>query len=166
MRGSERGGSGGGILKFGFNEEFVSERQDTLDGKCLDFDFDEIDRRLQGLPDAPTEADLQVAATALMELLRWCVVKEDGTLFGQRMTYRRAVALLWVIRPDAFSDTPSLARLAKRICVNKVALSIHSAAAHRDFVIRNRAQSHASNFNPNKDGALPAHHDETEESNE
>lgn len=156
-------------MKAAFVEDLDSEHQDPLDAKHSDFDFAEIDRRLQGLPDAPTESDLQTAATALLELLRWCVVKDDGSLLGQKLTYRRAVAVLWCIRPDAFSETPSLARLAKRMRVNKVSLSVHSAAAHRKFGIRNRAQSHAANFNPNKDDALSAHdheelhtHDETE----
>ena len=148
-------------MKQAFIEALDSEHQDPLDAKHVDFDFDEIDRRLLGLSETLTESDLQKAATALIELLRWCLVNEDGSLRTQRLAHRRAIALLWCIRPDAFEGTPSLTRLAKRMRLDKVSLSLHSAAAHRKFGIRNRAQSHGSNFKPAPD-SLPAHEEDNE----
>ena len=148
-------------MKQAFVEDFDSEHQDPLDAKHVDFDYDEIDRRLLSL--SLTESDLQKAATAMIELLRWCLVDEDGSLLKQRIAHRRAVSLLWCIRPDAFANTPSLATLAKRMRLDRVLLSIQSAAARRKFGLRNRAHSHGSNFKP-ASAALTAHPDHIDES--
>jgi hypothetical protein len=54
-----------------------------------------------------------------------------------------------------------LAEVARRLEISKVVLSVHSAAAHRKFGIKNRAQSHGGNFK--EEAALPAHTDHDQE---
>lgn len=64
----------------------------------------------------------------------------------QRAVATRLLGLAWTIDPSLIDGSPSLSKLATKIGCHKVVLSVHSAEAHRDFGIQNRAQSHGWNF--------------------
>jgi len=133
-------------LKAEFHEDFESEHQDELDGKHVSFDYDEIDRRLQGVREELGEA-FPAAATGATEILRWCAVNEAGEVFAERIAYRRLMAILWCLSPAIFKGSPSLTELARRLgLANKATLSIHTAEVRRRFGIHNRAQAHGHNF--------------------
>ncbi len=134
-----------------FNEEVVSPTVDPLsvDDRFTDFDW-------AGLEEALGEAgrELEVAdarrqaADAVGILLRWLAKPEghSGTsgIYGRnfdRTVGRRALAMVWVIRPDLV-DSASLAHLSRELGLTRAGMSFHAAKFSREFGIHNRVQPH------------------------
>ncbi len=152
-------------MKAAFVEDLDSEHQDPLDAKHLDFPWDEIERVCDGIRVDIGDEKYQQLGGALIEILRSIIGAKLPRRGIDREIGRRLVAFAWTLRPDLIEGSPSLAEIARALDCNKVTLSLHSAQARRNFGIRNRAQSHAANFNPNKNDALPAHYEEGNEDN-
>jgi hypothetical protein len=124
-----------------FHEDFVSQHLDTLDGKREDFPFDAID----GFPEKLTDDQFDMVGRALSHVLRFvadvAIKPRAHELIGLR-----AVAALWVIRPDFF-DGLSQAEIAELLgCKNRMDISRHASEFSKLFAIRNRGQSHGWNF--------------------
>jgi hypothetical protein len=130
----------------GFHEDFQSDHADQLDLRTQDFDWDEVFRRVDGLKDSLSESDYDRLGTALDEIFRWVIGDPKTPKESERKIGLRFIGLAWCLRPDFFDGSPSLTEIARRIDRNKVTLSVHSADAHRKFGIKNRGQSHGSNF--------------------
>lgn len=153
-------------MKTDFDENRVSELEDTLDAKHIDFDFEQVDALLKNSTDHLEPGEYDRLSQALNVLIAWIIGDEKTPPRSELQIARRVIGLAWAINPMFFADSPSLSEIARRLKIHKVVLSIHSAQAHRDFGIRNRAQSHGSNFKQNKGTTLSAHDHENEETND
>ncbi len=131
-----------------FHEDFQSDHADALDLRTQDFDWDEVFRRVDGLKESLSESDYDRLGTALDEIFRWVIGDPQTPQGSERRIGMRFIGLAWCLRPDFFDGSPALSEIARRMKENKVTLSIHSADAHRKFGIKNRAQSHGSNWRP------------------
>lgn len=85
---------------------------------------------------------------AVRSMLVWLLeVNDEAKPPGARTIARRLIGLAWTLDPSLL-EGKSITAIAKELGCHKVVLSIHSAAAHRQFRIRNRGQSHGWNFKP------------------
>lgn len=133
-------------MKSDFHEDFQSERADPLDAQSMEFDFDALDVGIERADLSDSEHyRLGVAIRAVVE---WLIGTNRIKPRSDKLIGRRAIALAWALNPALIEDSPSLSEIARRLKCNKVALSLHSADAHRKFGIRNRGQSHGWNFKP------------------
>lgn len=149
-------------MKTDFKENFESDKLDPLDGKHVDFDHGEIDRRLGWVEavnavGALSDADYERLGTVVGELVRFVIRERKAGKHTFEMIGRRFVGLAWSIRPDFFEGSPSLSELARRTKLGKVQLSMHAADARREFGVHNRAQSHGSNFKPKEQTPVDDH---------
>ena len=128
------------------SDESLYLHRDLLDAKDTDFPWSEIFARLDGDDAEQADRNYVDLSFALTEILTWITQAKSGALNPPIVAQRRAVSILWLIRPDLFDGSPSLTALAKKLSIHKVALSVQSATARRRFRIRNRASAHASNF--------------------
>jgi hypothetical protein len=155
-------------MKRDFNEEYVSEHQDELDGKKLDFDYDAVDLALGFVNETVEDRDLPAMAAAVKMLLAMIVEGRYNPRHHHRSAWvnrisRRALMLAWVLDPSLIEGSPSLSEVARDLKCHKVTLSVHSAEFRRRLGIHNRAQSHGWSFDPDKDPTtLTAHPDDIE----
>lgn len=134
------------------NDWLDDQQPEPLDGAYHDFDWNALSEWLdENIEEAKRNYDS--LSYALAVVLRWLLGDHQSIIRGRRfkqVVAHRVVALAWILKPELFEDTPSLAVLAKRIKISKVNLSKHTARASRHFGIRNRAQRHAWNFKRKK----------------
>lgn len=125
-----------------FDETRV-EDLDALDGRSIDFPWEELFSRIDNQPEDLRAELRQDLAAGLGEMLRW-LIRGDGQ---DRLYVRgqiagcRAIALAWVLSPDIFDGTPSLCALAERLGVPRATLSRHTADVTKRWGILNRAQA-------------------------
>lgn len=127
-----------------FDECRVSASLDPLDGRKVDFPFEEVFAALDGATsrNALSGDELQRMAAALGETLRW-IVGLPKDRHATKGIARRAVALTWIIAPDQF-DGKSLASLARKLGIPKNTMVQSSGEASRRFGVRSRGQQHAA----------------------
>jgi hypothetical protein len=91
----------------------------------------------------PYDADrYQDAAGALREMLRWVGEPLANDRRHPIRTFRnRAVALLWVVNPDAVGGLSARA-LARRMGMRASTLTVFTAQVRDRFGIRNRFSAH------------------------
>ena len=114
---------------------------DPLDSHALDFDWDELHRRLGETKKERADA-IAGAARAWKEILRFCVRGNMNDPRYVKGAGLRVVALAWVISPEIFEGSPSLAALAERLGCTGANLSGYTAEFSRLFHVTNRAQKH------------------------
>ena len=97
------------------------------------------------------ESDYLKLVKALRAIFRFILSAERGTKGEKlgKLASRRLLALLWVIDPAFFSDSPSLSALAARVGVHKMSLSKHAAQVGKTFGVKNRFQ-HAHDWRKGK----------------
>jgi len=139
-------------MKEPFDEARVSERRDPLDARSCEFDWDALAALLQEPAEGErghSEPDLQHLAIVLRRIFGWLTADAaTPSRHLDRLIGRRALAMVWSVRPDIIQENPSLASLAKRIGVTRAALSWHAADFSREFRIKNRSQiAHGSAWN-------------------
>lgn len=129
-------------MKQPFREDQVSRHQDTLDGRVGEFDWRALASLLGEVDDAdPKAPDIALLGEVLNRLLAWLTA--DAKVSARkldRLIGRRALVMVWVIRPDLIKGTPSLAKMADLLGLTRAALSAHAAEFSRQFGIRNRPQ--------------------------
>lgn len=130
----------------GFQEDFISQHLDPLDGhrEAQDFDYDAVDRALGSKVEEMDAESVAQLAKALTVILQWlCEVQLDKD--SDRAMGRRAMAMAWVVNPNLFGGM-SLSELAEVLGTHKMNLSRHASDFSRLFHVRNRGQSHGWNF--------------------
>jgi len=124
-----------------FREDYQAPEA-TADARTQEFDWVGLEVMLGEAPASPSGRDLVMMAEALSRLFAWLV---DGKRMPKRgldrIIGRRALAMVWVVRPDLIAGTPSLAKIAKDLGQSRAGLSWHAAEFSRVFGIRNRAQA-------------------------
>ena len=124
-----------------FRDDYSSPKA-TSDARAQEFDWVGLEAMLGESPASPSGRDLVLMAEALSRLFAWLV---DGKRLPHRgldrIIGRRAIAMVWVVRPDLIEGTPSLAAIARRLGQTRAGLSWHAAEFSRVFGIRNRAQA-------------------------
>lgn len=127
-------------MKQPFNEARHSPHADPLDARVSEFDWSAL------LDDPQTDEDVrrqafELAAEAIHRLLVWLTSKAATPRRNlDRLIGRRALAMVWVLRPDLIEGSPSLAKLARRIRSTRAGLSWHTSDFSRVFQLKNRAQ--------------------------
>lgn len=137
-------------MKPEFHEDYQSPHVDPLDGRVLDFDWPQLERLLEEVE--PTDArtpDISLLGEVLCRLFGWLTHGKKLPSEGlDRLIGRRAIAMIWVIRPDLIEGTPSLATLAKQLGETRAGLSWHASDFTRVFGLRNRGQAAGWNRKP------------------
>jgi hypothetical protein len=106
------------------------------------FDWEVLYRLCDGAQQLP-EPDREKLCRVLHEIFHFVVVNGGG-LDG---IARRAVALSWVVNSDLW-DGKSAAQVARYLGCPPQRLHEATGAVRRRFGIKNPAQDHAGNFNP------------------
>lgn len=137
-------------MKPEFHEDYRSPHVDPLDGRVLDFDWPQLEQLLQEAEQADARApDISLLGEVLCRLFGWLTHGKKLPAEGlDRLIGRRAIAMIWVIRPDLIEGTPSLATLAKQLGETRAGLSWHAADFTRVFGLRNRGQAAGWNRKP------------------
>jgi hypothetical protein len=137
-----------------FYEEYVSPHQDPLSPTHADFDFDAVARSLGEI--IPSDNDPEEASDITPELVRafkrifeFCLNIDINKKVATELVGRRLMALAWVINPSLFEDSPSIRELNRRLGFQGSTMRMLTGEASRAFGIRNRAQGHAWNYDPN-----------------
>ena len=130
-----------------FHEDYRSPRTDPLDGRTDGFDWPSLEA-LAGEAEArdSTTPDFALLAETLNRLFAWLVEGRSHSLRHlDRTIGRRAIAMIWVVRPDLIEGTPSLAQLAEQLGETRAGLSLYAADFTRTFGLANRGQVHGWN---------------------
>ncbi len=128
-------------MKPEFNEAFLSDSRDLVDGQIQDFDWDRLYQRL--VEDAgETDPRLAEAVTRLLQ----SIVPYDHRQLHPEAVGLRVIALAWVLSPRYFAGSPSLRDLAKRCGVGAATLARYTGRYSRFIGWRNRGQRHAWNW--------------------
>lgn len=144
-------------MKPEFHDDYLNPDNDPLDNRTGDFDWDTLESLLdeQERPNAQ-EPDFVLLAETLNRLFAWLVHgRSQSSEHLDRTIGRRALAMIWVVRPDLIEGTPSLATLARELGETRAGLSWHAADFSRAFGVINRGQVHGWNRKGIRPGALP-----------
>ena len=136
-------------MKPEFFEHYQSPRLDPVDGRNEDFDWQGLERMLG--EDAPLPAgqpDFTLLAETLTRLFAYLLEGRAASRHMDRTIGRRAIAMIWVLRPDLIEGTPSLARIARKIGKTRAALSKQASEFSRAFGLTSRSQARAWNRKP------------------
>jgi len=143
-------------MKPEFLENYRNEHEDTLDARTYDFDWADLERRLDEAEEQLEDRDFAALGSALQSIIEWIIEEADFTkLDADAHVGRRAIALFWTLNPDYFEGV-SLTALANRLGLHKAILSAQAAEARRKFGIKNRGQAHGWNFGQGKPEAKQA----------
>ncbi len=130
-------------MKEAFDEAYVAEGLDPLDGAPQTFDWDMLYRRLA--EDASTgDMDKQLAEV-VTRLLQILIPFRQGRLQPVSIGLN-IIALAWVLNPAYFDGSPSLRDLARRCGIQPSTLARHTGHYSRFIGWRNRGQRHAWNW--------------------
>lgn len=150
------------MKKTAFYEDWISPHQDPLAPTHADFDFDAVARNLGEPVEADNLPDEQCQITpelvrAFKHIFEFCLNIDINKSIATQLVGRRLMALAWVINPGLFEDSPSIRELNKRLGFQGSTMRMLTGEASRAFGIRNRAQGHAWNYDPNDaPGSAPA----------
>jgi hypothetical protein len=135
-------------MKPDFNEAYLADNLDPVDGKSVDFDWTALAAALGEMP-AGSDDDADRA-----ELVRRLLIVILGDSSQARLHPQaiglRLIAMVWLLDPANFEGSPSVTELAKRCGVSPAALAQYTGRASRFIGWRNRGQQHASNWKPTK----------------
>ena len=130
-------------MKEVFDETYVAEGLDPLDGVLQDFDWDELYRRLaEDVSNGEVDKNLAEVITRLIQLL---IPYRQGRIHPVSIGLN-IIALAWVLNPGYFDGSPSLRELAQRCGVQHSTLAKHTGHYSRFIGWRNRGQRHAWNW--------------------
>ena len=135
-------------MKPAFQEAYLANDQDPVDGQVADFDWPGLDRLLGECEADNSERDWIAMGEALARILDWLTAVNLDSPNAERFAGRRAFALAWVVNPAKFDGSPSLTKLAQRLGLGPRLLQHAAAAATEEFGIVNRGQAHAWNRKP------------------
>lgn len=128
-----------------FNPNFKSKHVAAHGGNdgTTDFPMDEVLRRLDGEAEPETAEDsTQADAAQVMQmLLEWigtCKARDPRAI---NYIGKRAIAALWVIKPEMFGDAPAQ-MVAKSFGISSLKFYHVTAEFSRKFGVRNRFQVH------------------------
>ena len=127
-----------------YHESHPPPNAAPIDVRTVEFDWAAVFIELGEPDDEPEQFD--ALAFVLQRLLSWFADVDLARPGAEVFIARRVIALAWTVNPSLFTDSPSLASLARRLRINRVSLSEHAAAARRTFAIQNRAQAHIWNY--------------------
>jgi hypothetical protein len=128
-----------------FNEALRSERTDPLAESCIDFDWNDLYRRLGETEDREDDELNQKLAQVLRHVFEWATDADWKSPVIEQTISRRFVALVWVTNPEIFAGSPSLRELTARLGVGAGTLANYTGEVSRKYGIQNRAQAHAWN---------------------
>jgi hypothetical protein len=140
-------------MKPQFHEDYQNEHADPLDCREADFNWNELYERFgEAENDSPLTPE-QKMTIALRRICDW-VLNINYNIEGQQimpdtLIGRRFIAFAWVMNPELFADSPSLAKLCRKIGVTIPTLARLTGEVSREFGIQNRAQAHAWNRGEN-----------------
>lgn len=117
---------------------------DVLDGRMIEFDWSAVFAGLGEAEDVAAGRD--IAAQAVRRIILWLVaehrhMRNDARKRFDAVVGRRVIALAWSLDPSLLAESPTLARLARRLGCERATLSKVSRKAQRDFRLTPRAGS-------------------------
>jgi hypothetical protein len=83
-----------------------------------------------------------MASDGLLRILKWAVPSNPNNKDVFPLIGRKILSALWVLRPDHFDGSPSLAALARKIGFSPANLATHTADFSRQFNVLNGSQGH------------------------
>jgi hypothetical protein len=125
-------------------DEFQEDRAgetDPLDGQPMDFNWPAL---YESFGETERERDevMAVAASALKEVLRFCVAGRANDPRFIKGAGMRVIAAAWVLDPALFENSPSLSALCRDFGFSTANLSPITAAFSKRFNFHSRAQAH------------------------
>ena len=129
-----------------FNPNFKSKHVAPHAGNdgTTEFPMEELMRRLDGEPepkDESIDSTQPDAAQVMQMLLQWigtCKARDPRAI---NYIGKRAIAALWVIKPEMFGDAPAQ-MVAKSFGISPLKFYHVTAEFSRSFGVRNRFQVH------------------------
>lgn len=131
-------------MKSAFDETYIANDQDPVDGASQDFAWRSVFERLDS-GEGLVVGDPEHVET-ISKLMNLLLADAQGTRINTKAIGMRLIALGWVLNPANYPDSPSLRDLAKRCDVSASALAFFTGEISRATGIRNRAQRHAANW--------------------
>jgi hypothetical protein len=130
-------------LKEAFDETFVADGLDPLDGALHTFDWGMLYRRLaKDVSNGGMDKQLAEVVTRLLQIL---IPFRQGRIQPVSIGLN-IIALAWVLNPAYFDGSPSLRDLARRCGIQPSTLARHTGHYSRFIGWRNRGQRHAWNW--------------------
>jgi hypothetical protein len=143
-------------MKSDFVEDFASHKAAPGAHTADEFPFAEVDRLLGEVATDLPERDYDALGHAIVSVLTFICARRDSLSQSDQVRFgRRAVALLWVIKPEAFSGK-SLTKIAAELGITSARLAPFSGEVTTTFGVRNGGQAHG--WNRGRKGVKSCHY--------